>query len=87
MIIRGHLRLFKKAFYWFRIGQKRGKVSLSYGRRVIFQGPLTKPLLATDRAELPTIGEGEILGRVKAATICGSDLHTFLGKRNELYPR
>ena len=57
------------------------------GRRVVFQGPSAERLLETEYAKLPDIEEGEILGKIKAATICGSDLHTILGKRQEPFPR
>ena len=55
------------------------------GQRVIFHGP--EKDLETEFAGLPEIGEGEILGKMKAATICGSDLHTIIGRRTEPVPR
>lgn len=54
-------------------------------QRVLFYGP--KKLLEGEIATLPEIGEGEILGKVRAATICGSDLHTIIGRRQEPVPR
>jgi putative phosphonate catabolism associated alcohol dehydrogenase len=35
---------------------------------------------------LPTLREGEILVHIEYATICGSDLHTFMGKRSTPSP-
>ena len=54
-------------------------------QRVVFHGP--KKLLQTEIAGIPEIGEGEILGKIRAATICGSDLHTIIGRRQEPVPR
>ena len=53
-------------------------------QRVIFHGP--KKRLESEFAEIPEIEEGEILGRITAATICGSDLHTIIGRRQEPVP-
>ncbi|CAB4001770.1 alcohol dehydrogenase [Paramuricea clavata] len=53
-------------------------------QRVVFHGP--KKLLQTEIAGIPEIGEGEILGKIRAATICGSDLHTIIGRRQEPVP-
>ena len=36
---------------------------------------------------IPRLKSGEILGKVRMATICGSDLHTISGKRKEATPR
>ena len=87
MLLRRHFRRINKAFFSTIKAQIQQKPTLAYGERVVFQGPATEPCLAMEHAELPKIKEGEILGHVKAATICGSDLHTFLGKRNEPFPR
>ena len=59
--------------------------AISSGTRVIFHGPKIEQVVET--AELPEIQEGEILGKVRSATICGSDLHTILGRRKEPTPR
>ena len=68
--------------------RRASSATSSRGQRVIFQGPSATPLLETQYAELPQIEPGEILGKVKAATICGSDLHTMLGRRpQEPFPR
>lgn len=37
--------------------------------------------------ELPKLGEGEVLVKVRAATICISDIHTVTGARIEPTPR
>ena len=87
MLLRRQVRRIEKAFFATIKTQIEHKPSLAYGERVVFQGPAAEPLLTTEQAELPKINEGEILGKIKAATICGSDLHTFLGKRNEPFPR
>lgn len=57
----------------------------STAQRAVFRGPKTP--LQTEFANVPKIEEGEILGKVKAATICGSDLHTIIGRRQEPTPR
>ncbi|XP_078485533.1 L-threonine 3-dehydrogenase [Ciona intestinalis] len=36
--------------------------------------------------DLPDVGPGEVLVKVRLATICASDLHTFAGVRNEPLP-
>ena len=35
---------------------------------------------------LPVLSKGEMLARIEYSTICGSDLHTFLGKRSTPSP-
>ena len=54
-------------------------------QRVIFHGP--NKALESEITEVPEIVDGEILGRIRAATICGSDLHTIIGRRQEPVPR
>lgn len=81
-----HVRRIEKRIFSTLKTQIEQKSSV-YGERVVFLGPTAEPCLSTEYAEIPKIKEGEILGLVKAATICGSDLHTFLGKRNEPFPR
>lgn len=49
-----------------------------------FDGP-GKPLRA-EAFELPTPGPGEAVVRVSLCTLCGSDLHTFSGRRAEPTP-
>ena len=52
---------------------------LDHARASIFEGP-GLPLQLRNVA-LPALGDGEMLVRVRLATICGSDLHSFDGKR------
>ncbi len=37
--------------------------------------------------DLPELGDGEVLVKVRAATICISDIHTVTGARIEPTPR
>ena len=70
-------------------------VSNEIGNCIVFLGldPKTgEPLLEKRSFSVPTqleeIGKGEVIVRLLAATICGSDLHTLRGKRpNEPVPR
>ena len=51
---------------------------------VVFLGPTKEPCLKMEEVpNLPTITDGEILGKFLISTICGSDLHTIQGKRIE----
>ena len=45
-----------------------------------------RPHTFTESIRIPEIKEGEVLGKILAATICGSDLHTLSGKRQEAFP-
>ena len=42
--------------------------------------------LTLQRYELPTLGLGEVLVRITCSTLCGSDVHTFLGRRSTPVP-
>ena len=42
--------------------------------------------LTLEHYELPAVGPGEVLVRVTCSTICGSDVHTFLGRRSTPVP-
>ena len=42
--------------------------------------------LAFERFELPTLETGEVLVRITCATLCGSDVHTFTGRRTTPVP-
>ena len=42
--------------------------------------------LTLERYELPTPGPGEVLVRITCSTLCGSDVHTFLGHRSTPVP-
>jgi putative phosphonate catabolism associated alcohol dehydrogenase len=53
-------------------------------RAMLFDGP-GKPFEAHDYA-IPQPGRGEILIRVSCGTICGSDVHTWAGRRIEPTP-
>lgn len=87
MLLRRYFLRMEKSFFSTVKTQIQQKPTLAHGERVVFRGPAAEPCLSIEQAELPQISEGEILGQIKAATICGSDLHTFLGKRNEPVPR
>lgn len=54
--------------------------------RVVFYGAKANPSLVVENVPLPTIKDGEILGRILTATICGSDIHTLEGKRDHPAP-
>ena len=56
-------------------------------RRVVFRGSAEHPCLVEETVPLPDLKPGEILGKILVATICGSDLHTISGKRQEALPR
>ena len=87
MLLRRHFRHIKKDFFSTLKAQIEQQPAAIYGERVVFQGPTAEQSFVTEQAEIPKINDGEILGRIKAATICGSDIHTFLGKRHEPFPR
>ena len=55
--------------------------------RVIFFGADREPSLLFEESGVPEIKDGEILAKIRLATICGSDLHTISGKRMEAVPR
>lgn len=42
--------------------------------------------LAIERFAIPTLGRGETLVRIRCATICGSDLHSYYGRRHSPMP-
>jgi alcohol dehydrogenase len=53
-------------------------------RAMVFEGP-GRPLVARDFA-LPRLAAGELLVEITCATICGSDLHTYQGRRETPCP-
>ena len=58
------------------------------GNRFVFQGLKTKPMFQMEtNIDLPKLNEGEVLVKVRAATICLSDIHTVCGTRIEPTPR
>jgi alcohol dehydrogenase len=42
--------------------------------------------LTVEQFAIPTLGNGETLVRIRCATICGSDLHSFFGRRHSPLP-
>jgi threonine dehydrogenase-like Zn-dependent dehydrogenase len=56
-------------------------------QRFIFNGADAKPMFNLEDAKLPELKLGEILVKVRAATICLSDIHTVCGNRIEPTPR
>lgn len=56
-------------------------------KRVVFKGADVEPCLVLEKAPIPDIQDGEILGKILVATICGSDIHTIKGRRKEAVPR
>lgn len=55
--------------------------------RLIFLGCHAEPCLMQEVVVIPKLKSGEILGKMRMATICGSDLHTISGRRKEATPR
>src|SRR6266516_3233087 len=53
-------------------------------RAAIFDGP-NQPL-SVEAATRPALQSGEAMVRVSLCTVCGSDLHTFTGRRKEKTP-
>ena len=52
-------------------------------KAVLYKGP---EVVEVDEVESPSIGSDDVLVRVKAAGICGSDLETYKGKRTVKIP-
>ena len=50
----------------------------------VFHG--TGQPLTLEQYELPTPGPGEVLVRITCSTLCGSDVHTFTGRRSTPVP-
>ena len=58
------------------------------GDRYVFKGYKEDPMFEMEsNIKLPNLKDGEILVKVKAATICISDIHTVCGNRIEPTPR
>lgn len=55
-------------------------------RRLVFVGSHLEPCLIQEEFPIPKLKSGEILGKFRMATICGSDLHTISGRRKEAVP-
>lgn len=65
---------------------KRFKSSMN-ADRYVFNGVDAKPMFNIESdVNLPKLNEGEVLVRVRAATICLSDIHTVCGMRKEPTP-
>lgn len=60
---------------------------VSTARRLVFVGSNVEPCLIQEEVPIPKLKSGEILGKFRMATICGSDLHTISGRRKEAVPR
>lgn len=59
----------------------------NHGDRNVFYGHKAEPVFSMERkVALPTLQEGEVLVKVRAATICISDIHTVTGARIEPTP-
>ena len=56
-------------------------------QRFIFNGTNANPMFHLESVQLPELKNGEILVKVRAATICLSDIHTVCGNRIEPTPR
>lgn len=54
--------------------------------RVVYEVNDGAPRTYKEEVSIPQLNDGEILGKILAATICGSDLHTLCGKREEAFP-
>jgi len=59
---------------------------VSTARRLVFVGSNVEPCLIQEEVPIPKLKSGEILGKFRMATICGSDLHTISGRRKEAVP-
>jgi NADPH:quinone reductase-like Zn-dependent oxidoreductase len=59
-----------------------------HGQRYVFNGTSSDPMFEMEpKVDLPVLKDGEVLVKVKAATICMSDIHTVCGMRVEPTPR
>jgi D-arabinose 1-dehydrogenase-like Zn-dependent alcohol dehydrogenase len=48
-------------------------------RASLFQGPESAPKFTLENVELPPLKEDEVLVRVRASALCGTDLHVYEG--------
>ncbi|XP_038072858.1 L-threonine 3-dehydrogenase-like [Patiria miniata] len=55
-------------------------------RRTVFLGAQKCPQYIIDNVAIPEISAGQVLAKIRLATICGSDVHTMQGKRIEETP-
>ena len=70
---------------WVCLGFTTGMASNA--ARCVFVGADKGVSLLYEECSMPEISDGEILAKVRLATICGSDLHTISGKRKTPTPR
>lgn len=54
--------------------------------RVVYEVKNGNPISYMEKIKIPSLNRGEVLGKVLAATVCGSDLHTLRGSRQEAHP-
>ena len=59
----------------------------STAARCVFLGAHKGLSLLYEECAVPQISDGEILAKIRLATVCGSDLHTIAGTRKETAPR
>ena len=55
-------------------------------RRFVFLGSQSEPCIIQEVVSIPKLKSGEILGKMRMATICKSDLHTISGRRKKATP-
>lgn len=68
--------------------QTRCQHNAPNGTRQVFKGHKEEPMFEMEsNVHLPKLEEGEVLVKVRAATICISDIHTVCGTRIEPTPR
>jgi threonine dehydrogenase-like Zn-dependent dehydrogenase len=61
--------------------------SKTHAQRYVFNGVGSMPMFYKENLDLPSLNDGEVLVKVRTATICLSDIHTVCGTRTEPTPR
>ncbi|CAF1450565.1 unnamed protein product [Adineta steineri] len=56
------------------------------GARTVFNGTQSTEMFSEETVPLPELGPGEILAKIRLASICMSDVHTIRGQRIEPTP-
>ncbi|CAF1531350.1 unnamed protein product [Adineta steineri] len=56
------------------------------GARTVFNGTQSTEMFSEETVSLPELGPGEILAKIRLASICMSDVHTIRGQRIEPTP-
>ena len=56
-------------------------------KRLVFMGHQRQPFYMIESHPMPELKPGQILAKIRLATICGSDIHTITGRRIEATPR